>query len=226
MEVKVCKKCLIEKPLNEFYSDKRNISGVIGSCKQCYNINQKKWKESNPDKCRNWVLNWQKNNPEKVNWSKVKNDDNFKDASKVNDYLLDNQRATNYFSSGSGGREKSAFLAEVQQYMMDKGIIPKTSYTQVTPEMVKNTFNNAIIYTKSGFAIRIGYKASSTNYNVYLEGRFKQAGVQTGAVDAKKFPEEVLKRYNYNLRKVGEPNHTVESIIALKEYKKMFLLHV
>ena len=91
-----------------------------------------------------------KNNPEKVNWSKVKNDDNFKDASKVNDYLLDNQRATNYFSSGSGGREKSAFLAEVQQYMMDKGIIPKTSYTQVTPEMVKNTFNNAIADEKTG----------------------------------------------------------------------------
>ena len=90
---------------------------------------------------------------------------------------------------------------------------------------LSNTFNNAIIYTKSGFAIRMGYKASSTNYNVYLEGRFKQAGVQTGAVDAKKFPEEVLKRYNYNLRKVGEPNHIVESIIALKEYKKMFSLH-
>ena len=66
MEVKVCKKCLIEKPLNEFYSDKRNISGVTGSCRQCYNINQKKWRESNLDKYRNWVLNWQKNNPDKV----------------------------------------------------------------------------------------------------------------------------------------------------------------
>lgn len=90
---------------------------------------------------------------------------------------------------------------------------------------LSDTFNNAIIYTKSGFAIRIGYKASSTNYNVYLEGRFKQAGVQTGAVDAKKFPEEVLKRYSYNIRKIGEPNHIKESAIALKEYKKMFSLH-
>lgn len=90
---------------------------------------------------------------------------------------------------------------------------------------LSDTFNNAIIYTKSGFAIRMGYKASSTNYNVYLEGRFKGAGVQTGAVDAKKVPEEVLKRYNYNIRKIGEPNHLTEGIIALKEYKKMFALH-
>lgn len=90
---------------------------------------------------------------------------------------------------------------------------------------LSDTFNNAIVYTKSGFAIRIGYKASSTNYNVYLEGRFKFAGVQTGAVDAKKFPDEVLKRYNYNIRKIGEPDHLKESVIALREYKKMFALH-
>lgn len=90
---------------------------------------------------------------------------------------------------------------------------------------LSDTFNNAIVYTKSGFAIRIGYKASSTNYNVYLEGRFKSAGVQTGAVDAKKFPDEVLKRYNYNIRKIGEPDHLKESVIALREYKKMFALH-
>ena len=86
MEVKVCKKCLIEKPLNEFYSDKRNISGVTGSCRQCYNINQKKWRESNLDKYRNWVLNWQKNNPDKVkesskNWQK-NNPNKVKESSK------------------------------------------------------------------------------------------------------------------------------------------------
>jgi len=66
METKVCKKCNIEKSIDGFYVDKRNKSGVMGSCKDCYYISQKKWKESNPDKCRNWVLNWRKNNPEKV----------------------------------------------------------------------------------------------------------------------------------------------------------------
>jgi hypothetical protein len=35
--------------------------------------------------------------------------------------------------------EKAPFLAEVQQYMMDRGIIPSKSYTNITPEMMKAT---------------------------------------------------------------------------------------
>jgi hypothetical protein len=126
-----------------------------------------------------------KNNPEKVNWNKIKDSDDFRDASKLNEYLSDNKRATNYFASGSDGKEKSAFLGEVQQYMMDKGIIPKTSYTQVTPEMVKNTFTNAITDEKTGgkylrlFNIM---KPTDTNNKLIAESLNKMLGIPAAAV--------------------------------------------
>jgi hypothetical protein len=47
METKVCKKCLIEKSLDEFYLEKRNLDGLMGSCKDCYNLTQKKWRLNN-----------------------------------------------------------------------------------------------------------------------------------------------------------------------------------
>jgi len=52
MEIKVCKKCNIEKSIDEFYLEKRNKSGVMGSCKDCYNSKQKEWREDNIDGLR------------------------------------------------------------------------------------------------------------------------------------------------------------------------------
>jgi hypothetical protein len=71
----------------------------------------------------------------------------------VSDYkpaLRKRQLSTDYFTTGSGGKEKSAFLGEVQQHMMDKGIIPKNSYVEVTPKMVEETFINSIGDEASG----------------------------------------------------------------------------
>lgn len=56
------------------------------------------------------------------------------------------------------------------------------SYTQTD---ISETFNNFILKTKSGFAVRAGFKASSTTLNVSLEGRMLGAGYQLGAIDAK-----------------------------------------
>ena len=65
---------------------------------------------------------------------------------------------------------------------------------------LSESFNNFIVITKSGFAVRVGFKASASTLNVSLEGRFIGAGFQTGAVDARaytKYSDEVLK---YKLR--------------------------
>lgn len=53
------------------------------------------------------------------------------------EFLGKKQLATDYFVSGSQGQEKSAFAAELQEFMMQEGIIPKTSYVEITPDMVK-----------------------------------------------------------------------------------------
>ena len=90
---------------------------------------------------------------------------------------------------------------------------------------LSETFNNAIIETKGKFAVRIGYKAAADNFNVYLEGRMIGSNVNMGAVDAKKFPLEVSKRFGYTIRKEGEPDIKKDFAVAKKEYKEMYGLY-
>jgi len=88
-----------------------------------------------------------------------------------------------------------------------------------------DTFKNAIIYSKSGFGVRMGFKASTDNFGVYLEGRFKGAGSQVGGMDAKQIPDEMKKRYNYDIRKGGTPDLKKEEPLALKEMQQIFKRH-
>jgi hypothetical protein len=116
--------------------------------------------------------------PNKV-WN-TSNDNNPVDISQYKSLINEKQRATDYFLTGSDGREKSAFLGEVQQYMMDKGIIPKKSYTQVTPEMVEETMADAIFDEQGGgkylrlFNI---IKADPKNYELISKGLNKMLTV-------------------------------------------------
>ena len=45
METKVCSICKVEKPIDEFYSQKGHKFGVMSLCKQCFNhLCIKRWK--------------------------------------------------------------------------------------------------------------------------------------------------------------------------------------
>ena len=116
--------------------------------------------------------------PNKV-WSKP----NINEPVDINDYkaLINNkQNATDYFLTGSEGAEKSAFLGEVQQYMMDTGKIPKDSYTKITPEMVKETMIDAMFDEAGGgkylrlFNI---IKADSKNYEMISKALNKMLSI-------------------------------------------------
>lgn len=102
------------------------------------------------------------------------------DISRYKSLISNKQNATDYFLTGSNGKEKSAFLAEVQQYMMDAGTIPKRGYTEITPEMVKNTMADSMFDEEQGgkflrlFNIM---KASDNNYDLVAKGLNKMLGV-------------------------------------------------
>jgi len=85
---------------------------------------------------------------------------------------------------------------------------------------LSESFNNFIVITKSGFAVRVGFKASATTLNVSLEGRFIGAGFQTGAVDAKAYTKYVSDEYGYKLR--GGAVDTATYKVAQQELKEMF----
>jgi hypothetical protein len=86
---------------------------------------------------------------------------------------------------------------------------------------LSDTYANFIVQTKSGFAVRCGFKASAVTLNVSLEGRFIGAGYQLGAVDAKTFGPWIKEKFNYDLRSgVGvTPAHHKK---ALEELKVLF----
>lgn len=123
--------------------------------------------------------------PNKV-WNRS-NSDQPVDISEYKSKILNKQNATDYFLTGSGGKEKSAFLGEVQQHMMDKGMIPKTSYTEITPEMVKETFVNSMFDEQGGgkflrlFNIM---KPTENNYKLISKGLNKMLSIAPYAVPA------------------------------------------
>lgn len=65
---------------------------------------------------------------------------------------------------------------------------------------LSDSFNNFILFTKSSFAVRVGFKASATTLNVSAEGRMTGAGAQIGGVDAKAFTSFMLSNFGYQLR--------------------------
>jgi hypothetical protein len=86
---------------------------------------------------------------------------------------------------------------------------------------LSDTYANFIVQTKSGFAVRCGFKASATTLNVSLEGRFIGAGYQLGAVDAKTFGPWIKEKFNYDLRS-GVGVTTASHKKALEELKVLF----
>jgi hypothetical protein len=80
-EKKVCTKCEIEKPLDEFCNHKGKSDGKTSRCKSCIKedkknyydenrdkvkIRNKKWREKNPDIIKKTSKKWREKNPDKV----------------------------------------------------------------------------------------------------------------------------------------------------------------
>jgi hypothetical protein len=78
LNMKVCCKCSIEKKIDEFYLEKRNKTGVMGLCKDCYNIKQKEWRKENRDKIKNRYQRYYQENKEKITSYRENNKDNIK----------------------------------------------------------------------------------------------------------------------------------------------------
>lgn len=105
------------------------------------------------------------------------------DINRYKDLVVNKQQATDYFTYGSGGREKSSFLSEVQQYMMDQNIIPKTSYVKIDENMVKQTFMDAMFDEKNGGKyLRLFNIMKPTDSNYKLVASLLNKMLSTGTV--------------------------------------------
>ena len=57
MKTKICKKCLKEKNLNEFYVHKNTKDGHLNICKECKKIDNSKYRKANIEKVREYDRN-------------------------------------------------------------------------------------------------------------------------------------------------------------------------
>jgi hypothetical protein len=87
---------------------------------------------------------------------------------------------------------------------------------------LSNSFNNFILWTQSGFGIRVGYKSKASNFNVFLEGRMEGATSQLGAVDKKAFVTKISTDYRYKLRFSENAPPDAELQIAKLELSEIF----
>lgn len=134
--------------------------------------------------------------PENVDWNSPVKQSVFT-ARDFSNSLLNDQHATNYFHSGSMGREKSPMLAEVQQFMMDEGIIPKDKYVDVTPEMVEDTYRNIVSNNSgNGKYLRLFniMKPTKANYELVANNLNKMLSIAPYAVPAATVPT-ILQNY-------------------------------
>ena len=101
-------------------------------------------------------------------------------------------------------KTKSILPISLKQVTKDKAVLSIVDRAEMTKQNLdldlsiekidlSESFNNFIVWSKSGFGVRAGFKASATTLNVSLEGRFKNAGFQVGAVDAKDFTAHASK---------------------------------
>jgi len=79
---KVCSKCKIEKPLEEFTKNKHLKNGVISRCKECSNKYLRELNAKNPERARNAVKKWQADNKDWVKNNHKKWRDNNKEKLK------------------------------------------------------------------------------------------------------------------------------------------------
>lgn len=63
--MKTCSKCLIKKTVDNFYVEKKNLDGLMGSCKECFNLKQKEWRKENHGKVKERSRKYKENNKEK-----------------------------------------------------------------------------------------------------------------------------------------------------------------
>lgn len=105
--MKICRKCLIEKPVGEFSKDSRNKGGYKYTCKECCKIQDNKFYERN----KVVILEKQKTY-RKINRSRYTNNEVIRYQ---NDYIfrlkkIIRKRVSNYFKIIGKPKNKNIFL--------------------------------------------------------------------------------------------------------------------
>ena len=119
METKICTKCKIEKPVNEYDKRKRNKSGIKASCKSCNKVLRNKWQKENKEKLKKKRKEWRDKNPEKMKKSNKKYRDENSEKIKETRELEENKEKRRIYNKEYEQINKVRISKRRKQYRKD-----------------------------------------------------------------------------------------------------------
>ena len=124
--------------------------------------------------------------PNDVDWSKKQKEIN---PQNLKNYLSNKQNATDYFHSGSSGKEKSAFLGELQQFLVDNKLISHPyAKSEITAEKIKDVFIDNMVDKTYPLRIFDIIKPTDNNFKILADNLNKMlmgGGAIVGAAKLK-----------------------------------------
>lgn len=156
-DTKVCSKCGVEKPLNEYYKRvnkypakrKRTSDGHAGFCKSCYVNKAKKWSADNPEKRKEIAKNWENNNKEKV--KELRKKTRLKPESKQKNAEWRKKNVTKYLKNKR--HSDSMFALRIKMRSIIRKAFDRNGYTKrsKSQSIIGCTFEELKIHIESQF---------------------------------------------------------------------------
>lgn len=72
MKKKICSKCKIEKPFDQYFKDNNRKIGIRSRCKACCSLDIKDWRDRHRSEYNNYSAMWRAKNPEKQHATEIK----------------------------------------------------------------------------------------------------------------------------------------------------------
>lgn len=133
MTTKVCTKCGVEKPLGEYYKEKRTKIGVTSQCKSCLNHRSSEYRKKNPKKAREISQRWALNNREKERAQSLKyrlsNPNKRRESTRR--WRINNPEKLREFSKRSTNKMPPSYLKNILCNQYD------ISRADITPETIE-----------------------------------------------------------------------------------------
>lgn len=103
---KICTKCGIDKPISDYYKDKKKPLGIRCACKSCVNNQTYNWRKNNPDKWSDYMSHYRQENVDSIKLKSKSYKDINKQKLKIqqNEYFLNRRKSDSVFKLQSSIR--------------------------------------------------------------------------------------------------------------------------
>jgi len=156
---KICKKCLENKKIDLFITNKRYKSGIANICKECENKRVKKWQENNVDKVKLTRKKYELVNKEEINKRHRLYNIEHKDSMSINSRKFYEKNKQEIYSKRNNRR----------RFNRINNTIFKLS--ENCSSLIRNSMRNKG-YKKSSRAYEI-LGCSFEDFKLYLESKFE-----------------------------------------------------